>query len=252
MPEEQCLRTVAPARAPALRMVEERTVEQLLAQLQDYILFANIPAQTCAEIIAAARTEHFARRQMIYREGDPMRHVVLLTRGCAKVMQVGQNGAEVILRLHGVGEVVGKVGFGRQGRHGSMAQALSASTALVWETMVFEGLLQRIPELRRNMMNSFSKHLEELEERFREVSTENVASRLSREIIRLLQQVGRKVNGVVEISLSREELAQLVGTTLFTVSRLLSDWDARGIVSTRRETVSVSDMRALEELAETR
>jgi CRP-like cAMP-binding protein len=89
-----------------------------------------------------------------------------------------------------------------------------------------------------------------LEQRFREISTERVASRLSREIVRLLAQVGRVVNGTVEIALSREELAQLTGTTLFTVSRLLSDWDERGIVSTRREAVSVNDLHALQQLAE--
>jgi CRP-like cAMP-binding protein len=75
--------------------------------------------------------------------------------------------------------------------------------------------------------------------------------RLSHEILRLLDQVGRRVNGAVQISLSREELAQLIGTTLFTVSRLLCDWDERGIVSIGRETVSVSDSQGLKQLRET-
>jgi CRP-like cAMP-binding protein len=99
-------------------------------------------------------------------------------------------------------------------------------------------------------LRSLAIQLEELEQRFREISTERVASRLSREIVRLLAQVGRVVNGTVEIALSREELAQLTGTTLFTVSRLLSDWNERGIVSTRREAVSVNDLLALQQLAE--
>jgi CRP-like cAMP-binding protein len=63
--------------------------------------------------------------------------------------------------------------------------------------------------------------------------------------------MGRQVNGEVEISISREELAQLVGTTLFTVSRLLSDWDRQGIVAARREVVSVRNLRALADLSET-
>jgi CRP-like cAMP-binding protein len=58
------------------------------------------------------------------------------------------------------------------------------------------------------------------------------------------------VQGGIEIRLSREELAQLTGTTLFTVSRLLSEWNERGIVSTRREGVSVHNFQALAELAE--
>jgi CRP/FNR family transcriptional regulator, nitrogen oxide reductase regulator len=72
---------------------------------------------------------------------------------------------------------------------------------------------------------------------------------LSHQLIRLLNQLGR-VNGGGEIRLSREELAQLTGTTLFTVSRLLSEWNQRGIVSTRREAVSVNNFQALAELGE--
>jgi len=66
----------------------------------------------------------------------------------------------------------------------------------------------------------------------------------------LLNQVGRRVNGAVQINLSREELAQLIGTTLFTVSRLLSDWDEQGIVSAGRESVIVKNLEALVELSE--
>jgi CRP-like cAMP-binding protein len=131
-----------------------------------------------------------------------------------------------------------------------MAQALGAATALVWDAAVFESISQRFALLRRNIMRILCQQLQELEERYREISTEKVAARLSHQLMRLLNQVGRRVNGGVEISLSREELAQLTGTTLFTVSRLLSGWSQMGIVSTRREAVSVHNLQALTELAE--
>jgi len=98
-------------------------------------------------------------------------------------------------------------------------------------------------------MNILCQQLHELEERYREISTEKVSVRLSHQLIRLLNQLGR-VNGGQEIRLSREELAQLTGTTLFTVSRLLSEWNQRGIVSARREAVSVHNIQALAKLGE--
>ena len=218
--------------------------------VQHSALFSNICPTDYKEIVSAARKQEYSRRETIHFEGDPVRQIVLLTSGCAKIIQFGQNGTEVILRLNGPGEVVGALGLCSQDRHFSMAQALSASTALVWEASIFESISKKFPVLRRNAMHILCNRLEELEERFREISTERVAARLSHEIVRLLNQVGRRVNGVVEISLSREELAQLIGTTLFTVSRLLSDWDQRGIVSARRETVAVHDLQALVELSE--
>jgi len=218
--------------------------------VQHLPLFSSIPPKECREIVSAARKEVYKRHETIHVAGDPVRQIVLLTSGCVKIVQIGQNGSEVILRLNGPGEAFGMAGSNTQTRHCSSAQALTASTGLVWEIGAFESLAERFPALRRNTTHILCKRLEELEERFREVSTEKVAARLSHEIVRLLNQVGRQVNGAVQINLSREELAQLTGTTLFTVSRLLSDWDEQGIVSARRESVTVKNLEALVELSE--
>ncbi len=238
------MRASAPCQFPGTAL--QRKVEVV----QNSPLFSNIPDAQCREIVAGAHEKEFTRRQTIFLEGDPVRHVILLTSGCAKTLQCGQNGSEVILRLTGPGELVGTIGPCTSSQHCSMARALSACTALVWDANAFEAATDRFPLLRRNALQILSKRLHEMEERYREISTEKVAGRLSHQLVRLMNQVGKEVNGAMEICLSREELAQLTGTTLFTVSRLLSDWDERGIVSTRREAVSVNNIQALLELGD--
>ena len=215
-------------------------------------LFTNIPPADCREIVSAARESEFSRRDTIFLEGDPIRHVTLLTSGCAKVIKLGQSGTEVILRLAGPGDVVELTGLPAAGRHCSMAQALSASTALIWEAGAFQALADRFPALRRNILRVVAQHLEELEDRYREISTEKVATRLSRQLLRLFNQLGRRVNGngTLKINLSREEFAQLTGTTLFTVSRLLSEWKERGVLTAGREKVYVHNIQALREFVE--
>jgi CRP-like cAMP-binding protein len=250
MPERQTVGQMAALRSAGFHVASANLTDRLVSQVQQFSLFLDMSPADCKAIVSAAHEKEFQRREAIYLEGDPVRQVFLLTSGCVKIMQFGQKGTEVILRLNGPGEVVGTVGLCTQGRHWSMAQALRTSTAVAWDAAVFEGLSQRYPTLRRNIARILCQRLEELEERFREVSTEKVAARLSRQLVRLLNQVGRPVDGSVEISLSREELAQLTGTTLFTVSRLLSDWDEQGIVQTRRETVAVHNTQALVELSE--
>jgi CRP/FNR family transcriptional regulator, nitrogen oxide reductase regulator len=240
---------VAP-RLMSIAVGESEASRRAAFLVQHSPLFAGVSVAECREILSAAHEKHFERRQTIFLEGDPVKHLILLTSGIAKVMQVGQNGTEVILRLKGPGEVVGTVGLHHQGCHCSMAQALRASSTLIWEAAVFDSMSQRSAVLRRNITHILCQQLQELEERYREISTERVAVRLSNQLVRLLHQVGRRVNGSVEISLSREELAQLTGTTLFTVSRLLSDWNHRGIVNTRREAVSVLNFQALAQLAQ--
>jgi len=215
-------------------------------------LFANISPADCREIVSAARESEFLRRVTIFREGDPIRQVVLLTSGSAKVVRLGQNGTEVILRVAGPGDVVETTGLPAQGRHCSRAQVLSASAALIWEAGVFQALAERFPALRRNIIRVAAQRLEELEERYREISTEKVATRLSHQLLRLFNQLGRRVNGIgtLRINLSREELGQMTGTTLFTVSRLLSEWKERGVLSAGRERVYIHNIEALREFAE--
>jgi len=240
---------MAPACASTTGFLSESEITRREALVKASPLFSDMPASECREMVSAAYEKHFARRQTIFLEDDPVRGVVLLTSGSAKMMQLGKSGAEVILGVRGRGEVVGTVGLRPQGRHCSTAQALVSSTALVWDATVFETLSQRSVQLGRNIMNILCQQLHELEERYREISTEKVSVRLSHQLIRLLNQLGR-VNGGQEIRLSREELAQLTGTTLFTVSRLLSEWNQRGIVRARREAVSVNNFQALAKLGE--
>lgn len=220
------------------------------ALVQGFPLFSDLSLPDCREIVSTAHEIEFLRRQTIYCEGDPVRQILLLTSGCVKITQLGQNGTEVILRLVGPREVLGAVGGGARVSHCSTARAVRSSSALAWDTAVFEGVLEHFPILRRNTARVLCQRLEELEERFREISTEKVAPRLSSEIARLLHQVGQRVNGAIEIKLSREELAQMTGTTLFTVSRLLSKWEQQGVVSTRREVVMVRNLQALVALSE--
>jgi CRP-like cAMP-binding protein len=202
-------------------------------------LFADIPRSNQAIIVSAALARKFARRQTFFIAGDPVKEIMLLTEGCVKITQLGENGSEIILRLNAPGEIVGAVGTMRLGTHGSTAEALLECKALVWNTPTFEALSERFPILQRNAMRILARRLLELEGRFLEVSTERVAPRLARELLRLLVHVGRRVDGVLEVNLSREELAQLTGTTLFTVSRVLSGWAQQGIVSLRRQAVVV-------------
>jgi CRP/FNR family transcriptional regulator, nitrogen oxide reductase regulator len=226
-----------------------KTATPLVQVVQGFALFAEVSSTDRAAIVASAHEKHFARRETIFAEGDPVRHVLLLLSGCVKVTQIGINGGEVILRLNGPGDIVGAFGQCANCDHCSTAQTIQPSTALVWDVAHFESILEHFPAFRRYTVRALEQRLGEMEQRFREVSTEKVGSRLSSALLRLSNQAGQSGNRV-EIALSRAELAQMTGTTLFTVSRLLCQWKLLGIVSPRREAVVVQDVAALRELAE--
>ncbi len=118
--------------------------------------------------------------------------------------------------------------------------------ALVWEYQRLQSLLNQYPQIRKNISRILAGRLQELEERFREVATEKVAKRLALTLLRLLKSVGKPSKDGVQVSLTREELAQMTGTTLFTISRVLSKWSAEGFVQPLRQAVVVHDPERLE------
>ncbi|MGB7846851.1 MAG: Crp/Fnr family transcriptional regulator [Candidatus Acidiferrum sp.] len=228
----------------------EATISQRSEWLRQLPAFFNLTQVQCMEIVAAAHEKEFLRRQTLFTEGAACRQVLLLLSGCVKTTQLGPTGCEVILRLSGPGELVGAFETYLGSNSLVTARATQPTTALVWDATTFETISDHFPILRRNNTRLLGIRLQELEARFREISTQKVAPRLGQQLIRLSNQLRQHTKGDQEICLSREELAQLTGTTLFTVSRLLCQWEKLGVVSTRRESVVVCDLQALTEMSE--
>lgn len=213
-------------------------------------LFAGISPADYQRILATARIKEYARGEMLFIEGDPVTQIVMLTSGFVKITQLGTSGSQVILRFGVPGDVLGASSLLTNSAHFRTVHAFRACQTLVWDARLFKVLVNSFPILHQNMVKVLGEDLLELEERFREVATERVALRVARQLVRLLDKIGRQADGEIEISLSREELAQMTGTTLFTVSRLLSAWEARGMVKPRREAVMVCDINSLREISE--
>jgi CRP-like cAMP-binding protein len=122
--------------------------------------------------------------------------------------------------------------------------------ALVWDYNKLQNLVVEYPQIGQNISQILSTRLSELQERFREVATEKVDKRLALALLRLVKQVGTPVQGGVKVSLSRDELAQMTGTTLFTISRIFSKWREEKLVLPLREAVVVLDTQRLARLSE--
>jgi CRP-like cAMP-binding protein len=202
------------------------------------------------EIASCARARTFARDELLFMQGQPVRNLVLIQTGSVKLTQLSSNGNEVILWMRGTGDAVGEQTETEACSHTCSARALEQCRALTWEYARLQHLVAEYPQIRRNINQILSSRLSELEERFREVATEKVAKRLALTLLRLLKQIGKHSQGGIQVSLSREELAQMTGTTLFTISRILSKWSEEGFVVPRREAVVVRDPKRLGEVGD--
>jgi len=211
--------------------------------------FTGLSPQECEEIANSAYARTFERNDLLFAQGQPIRNLVLIQTGSVKLFQ-SADGDQVILWMNGTGDTVCMPAESSDCSYTCSARAMEKCRTLIWEYDSLQNLLVEYPRIRKNISQILSSRLIELEERFREVATARVAKRVALTLMRLLKQVGKVSEGGIEVSLSREELAQMTGTTLFTVSRLLSKWKDAGFVEPRREAVVILDQRRLMEVVD--
>jgi len=213
-------------------------------------LFTGLAKHECMEIASCAKARTFARDELLFMQGQSVRNVMLLQTGRVKLTQLSPNGNEVILWMNGSGDAVGMPSNTKGCSHTCSARAMEQCHALTWEYSKLQNLLDQYPQIRNNINQILSSRLDELEERFREVATEDVAKRLALALLRLVKKAGKPTHGGTEVQLSREELAQMTGTTLFTISRILSRWSEEGFVLPRRQAVVVRDAQRLAQVGD--
>jgi CRP/FNR family transcriptional regulator, nitrogen oxide reductase regulator len=209
-------------------------------------LFTGLSQRECMEIASCARARTFARDEILFSQGQPVQNLILLESGSVKLTQLSSAGSEVLMWMSGSGEPLNVNAGPISCNHTCSARAMEHCRTLVWEYQRLQALLNQYPQLRKNISRILATRLQELEERFREVATERVAKRLALTLLRLLKTVGKPSREGIQVSLTREELAQMTGTTLFTISRVLSRWAEQGFVQPMRESVVVNDPRRLE------
>jgi CRP-like cAMP-binding protein len=126
------------------------------------------------------------------------------------------------------------------------------SVVLAWPSAAWSRLSERFPALATGALRTVGSRLQDAHTRVMEMSTEAVERRVAHAVLRLLKQAGRKTERGIEIDfpISRQDLAEMTGTTLHSVSRILSGWEAQGLVDAGRMRVVVRDPHRLFIIAE--
>jgi CRP-like cAMP-binding protein len=208
-------------------------------------LFAGIPSSIQMQVMDRATTRCYVRGETMFFTGDVIKKVLLLVEGCVKLTQITQRGDEIILRLHGPGEVVGVPDWVPGESHSYTAQALRASRVLAWNANTIKSTKERFPQLQRNAGKIIERALTNLQRRFCTTTTGDVRSRLALGVAQSLEAIGQEVGSHVEICLSQEELGQMTAVSTCEVCRELKKWERQGLVRLRREVIEVLNVQGV-------
>lgn len=214
-------------------------------------IFDGLTESERRQWITAARRRDARRNEAVARQGEPVRALALVESGLLKLVQLTPDGHELIVRFVGPGEPFGGIVVLEAAAYPVTALALEPTRLLAWPVEVLGPLLDRYPQVRLNITREIAAHMTDALTRVRELATERVSQRLAHTLLRLMRQTGAPAPGGMLIAhpLTRQELADLTGTTLYTVSRTLSKWQAQGILQSTRRQLLICQPRRLEVLS---
>ncbi len=204
------------------------------------------------KLIASAVSRRVPQGEAVFEQGQAASHFYLLLHGRLKVMQVTADGQQIIVRVVHPGDLFGFARALQRVDYPGSAIAAAESVVLSWATDMWPVFVEQNPALAVSAMQTIGQRLEEAHTRIREMSTEEVERRVAHVVLRLIKQAGRKeATGVrIDFQISRQDIAEMTGTTLHTVSRILSAWEAKGLVEGGRQKLLVINPAGLSQLAE--
>lgn len=220
--------------------------------VKDLDLFRAVPEKDLDAVLAIARPMRLVTGDTVFQQGQNAEQFFILLHGHLKVVQTTPEGEQVMVRYVIPGEVFGIAKAMRRPTYPATCVAVEESVVLAWPSAEWDRFITGNLQFAANALQAVGQRLQDAQTRIKELSTEEVEQRVARCILRLVDSSGEKTDDGIAISfpITRQEIAEMTGTTLHTVSRLLSAWKDRGMVNTGRKRVTVRKMDDLIRLAE--
>jgi CRP-like cAMP-binding protein len=211
-------------------------------------LFQNIIPEVFEQVMASGVLRAVEEGGFYFLQDDPATHAYVLVAGRVKMVQLTPGGQQITLRIMTPGQTYGGIAMlNPKAGYPATAQAVENSTAMAWDTDQLRKLAEQDSSLSLNTMQLMHGYITELQERQKALVTQRVEQRIARILLKLAAQSGKKVDeGVlIDLPLTRQDVAEMSGTTLFTVSRTLNEWERSGLLSIGRERVVIRDPHGL-------
>jgi len=214
-------------------------------------LFRRVTAEDRQQLAVVASTRQFDKGATLFAEGDSSEMLYTVITGRVKVFKMTPRGTDVILELFGPGDSVGAVAVYESRPYPASAVALEPTTCLLLPRQAFFNLLETRPSLVRGLLVGLTHRLVELTNRLTELSGGRIEARMARFFLKLADDMGQKRQDgtFIALTLSRQELADMIGTTIETSIRIMSRWGKDDVVHTEKDGFVVVDRAALESVS---
>jgi len=228
------------------------SVEEIEAVLRVTPVFQKLTADDRRKVAEVASVRQYTKGRIIFEQDAPSDAFYTIASGRVKIFRMLPAGKDLILEVFGRGDPLGALAAYDGRPFPASAAALEDTTCVVIPRTEFFRLLEEHPSLVRGLMQGLTLRLVELTNRLAELSGSRIEPRFARLFLKLAGEMGRAERGgtFVPLALSRQELADMTGTTIETGIRIMSRWGKQGIVRTDKDGFVILDRLALESAAE--
>ncbi|HEX7021931.1 MAG TPA: Crp/Fnr family transcriptional regulator [Trueperaceae bacterium] len=214
----------------------------LVWHLKNTQLFEDLSADELEQLSRITPYKRFAAGEIIYHMEDPADAVYFIRDGMVKISMYFPNGKEMILAILGQYDIFGELLLLPSERRPNQAEAVMDTTLIVFPEKDFQRLLQQQPRIAMKFMQVMSTSLWKAETRFAEVGAFDAPGRLANLLLRLANDFGSagERGTVIDLNLTQQDLAKMIGATRETVSHCLARLLEFGAVRRRRAPITVS------------
>jgi CRP/FNR family transcriptional regulator len=212
-------------------------------------LFGGLPEEQLQAVCAITVTRRFAKGEIVFTEGQPGSGFYVVMSGRIKIFKVSAEGKEQILHIFGPGEPFGEVPVFSGKPFPASAEAIAQSRLLFFPKQAFVDLTSAMPSLALNMLAVLSLRLRQFTVQIENLSLKEVPGRLASYLVYLAAE--QAADDTVALTISKGQLASLLGTIPETLSRMMAKMAGLGLIEVAGRTIRLLNRDALEDLART-
>jgi CRP/FNR family cyclic AMP-dependent transcriptional regulator len=216
-------------------------------------IFAELDDRELGLLLEATTTKRLEAKETLFHKGDTGNQLYGVLSGRLKVLATSSEGKEVVFSLSGPGDVIGEVALMDSEPRSATVAALEPSELLTLHRRDLLPFLERHPKVAIHMASVMAQRVRALSQHTEEAQFMPLHSRMAKKLLRLSEVYGKESadGGVdIDIRLSQQDLADLVGTTRESVNKQLRTWEEQGLVRLKRARIAVLDEDALSEISD--
>lgn len=209
--------------------------------------FSRLSRSQIREILDQASSRRYGEGAAIFREGHDADRFFLLLDGYLRVIRTTPGGEQIIVLHISPGQLFGIAPALQRDTFPATSVAAAESIALSWPVRLWPEFTAKYDGFATESYKTLGTRLGQIQETLTEMATQAVEKRVAAAVLRMVNQSGRKTDRGVEIAfpVTRQNISDMTGTTLHTVSRLLSAWEKAGMVESTRRHIVVTDPHRL-------